>query len=363
MGRSPNALVKEGELASWPLMFFFEKDDAALEKYSEGFDIGGAVVAERLCRMIEHGGSETETSLPLGQRCVLRLARDWDTPHSGLPAEQIPTIRNWIVRAFASLLDPADRSYNFLTRFTVQYAAGGPVARNHANERIEDARVGWKRFTGLLGDLGMPASSHKAIAELSELQRRLKSLWEQFPYGPSLRLGENCARRGKEVQSNLETLAELRTFTKDDVLRDVVDDSMEQLAAECNFLEADQQELLKQGILRCLACDVALKLPDLHLLERSHEKLRRFQAVAVERVVRVLDYLTHASEEQIRLVAEHCYRINVEEGELVRAVIEKGLHRVSDQDRARFEGSQSSGAKLLSTIEATPFKNPYRLES
>ena len=53
MSTSATALVREGRLDSWPLLFFFESDRSTLQRYSEGFDAGADLVAKRLQILLE----------------------------------------------------------------------------------------------------------------------------------------------------------------------------------------------------------------------------------------------------------------------------------------------------------------------
>lgn len=357
------ALVSQLDPTTWPPIFFFETPVSSLNKFSEGMEPGVAdAVAAKLCELMDSGPLPDGVTLTLGERCILRLVKDWDDLFS-LSPEQVRVVKRWIVLALCSLLDPADRGYKRLTEFVIQYATSGPVARNHADERMRDASDVIQTFKGVLSDLSQPAGSQQAVRELEGVQRCLKSLWNRSPFGPSLHVGESCQRRREnvDVNANVMTLYS-RPFTAENVRQDVVDDCIAQWRCDDLNWSKDDVVAISRAIMHCLRSDPAMKeleRKDAQTLMTNQHRLQRMQTVALERVVRIVDYLQRATAEQLKAVAQFCYQMKVEEAELIKPVLDVGLAEWLPEDSQAFARVQAKYGEMIQSIERIGPESPY----
>jgi GTPase SAR1 family protein len=356
-------LVSQLDPTTWPPIFFFEKPGNALSRFSEGIEPGSAeLVAAKLFDLMDSNPIPDNLTLTLGERCILRLVNDWDDLFS-LSPDQVRVVKRWIISTLCSLLDPADRGYTGLTKFVIQYATSGPVAKNHAEERKREAEDVIQKFNAILSDLSQPAGCQEAIRELQGVQNCLRSLWSRFPRGPLLRVGENCRRRREDVEVNSNAITRnSRPFTADHVRQDVADDCLAQLACDDLKWSREQVVAILRAIVHCLRSDPAMKE-----LERKHSqtlmatqhRLQQMQTVSLERVVRILDYLHCASPDQLKAVAQFCYQTKVEEAELIKPVLDVGLAKRLPEDEQRFASVQTKYRELVQAIEQIGFKSPY----
>lgn len=351
---------------TWPPIFFFDAEDSELEPFREGFQSGtGKKVAEELCQMLDASPgepSESELRLPMGQKCILHLAREWDKFSQG-SGEHIHPVKQWMVRAFCALLDRDDRGFDLLTECICSYTTVGPVAKNHANERHENAMQLYRKFKSLLEQIGAPTHRENAVRELSDIRQLLGVYWKKHPHGPRLFLGTNCERRLDTVAQNASPLREsMQEFGIDDIIADVVDDCLSQLPIQDLKWDKSQVAIIRSALVFCLEQDKPMN--DLHRqhsasITRQDEPLQRYQTAALERLVRILHYLGHADDDQLKLVAMHCYRANVDEAELVSTVIERGLCDESESDQSHVSDVEFAFDRLSLLIDGAVFEPPY----
>ncbi len=213
------SVISPTDPSTWPPMFFFEASDVDLEPFrdDEFRSAQASAVATKLCSLLDNPSPETESALPIGQRCILRLARDWNSFSRAQQHKLVP-VKQWIVRSFCSLLCPQNAGFLALTECIFDYTTIGPVAINHATDRFRDAERVTQAFRSLLSQLGEPSGKEDAVRELIHVNEMLKKFWEKYPQGISLKKGECCARRLEDVDANASPLQSYsRPFKIDDV--------------------------------------------------------------------------------------------------------------------------------------------------
>jgi len=366
--RTPNRdpIISQINPETWPPIFFFDAHDSELAQFREGITPGGSQeVADKLCALLDEHPStaaESEKDLPLGQQCILYLAREWDRFSQGT-TDSIHPVKHWITRAFCALLDTQDRGFKLLTDCICSYTSIGPVAKNHAKERNDGALLLYRKFRSLLDQIGAPSNRENAVRELSDIRELLKVYWQKYPNGPQLQLGNHCARRLEMAKQNASPLRELiQEFSINEIIADVVDDCISQLPIQEMAWDKGQTTMIRTAMVFCLEHDnpmVNLHKQHSNSITRLEEPLRRYQAAGMERLVRILHYLGHASSEQLRLVATHCYRANVDEAELVAAAIARGLFIETESDLFHVECVSQAHEHLTTLIHGSPFLAPY----
>lgn len=367
---SREPIISQINPETWPPIFFFDADEGELSCFREGFDAGfGTQIANELCEILDRSPSHagpTEVNLPLGQQCILYLAREWDKFSQG-SVEHIRPVKHWMVRAFCSLLDPKDRGFGLLTDCICSYTTVGPVARNHAVERNIAATQLYHKFKALLEQIGAPTHRENAVRELSDIRDLLSTYWKKYPHGPKLQLSANCERRVEMVKQNASPLRESRLeFGLDEIIGDIADDCISQLPIQEMGWNKAQVAMVRSAIVFCLEQDLPLgNLYKQHAgtITRLVEPLQRYQAAGVERIVRILHYLGQASDEELRLVAMHCYRANIDEAELVKPVIDRGLCEESEGDISHLSDAHFAFERLMTLMQDSKFEAPYSQKS
>ena len=357
-------LLRAKDPGTWPPMFFFEKDDAAMARFREGISAGqGPALASEILSRLFATPAGTKDGLPLGGQCVYEMASDILKSEQIAPSGRKPVAR-WIVHALCRLLDPADMGYEALTDLIHAYATGGPVAMKYADERKRYADEIADRFRALLGDLATPAGNQKALHDLEAVQELLRAYWVDNPEGPRLYRGPLCHRRRDQIRDNRNRADPGNTthiVNHDMVLDDVARDAVEQLKSKKHSLTRDQAEMVARVLHSCLKGDGALQEMGIdyrQAIDRDYEALHRVQTVALERLIRILDFLVKASKDDLGRVAAHCFQINIEEAELV-AALNRDVVTWNSEDESRLAAVGTTHASLLSIIEQIPCEKPY----
>lgn len=355
-------LLRPKDPRTWPPMFFFEQEDQPMTRFREGIEPGGGpAMAERVLSQLDSTNGDLAEALPLGARCILSMARDLMTSESISVSGRLP-VATWVVRALCQLLDPADRGYGALTETIHEYATGGPVARNHATELAHGAESNCDKFRGLLSDLATPAGNQKALRDVELAQSLLGEYWAAHPGGPKLYIGPRCRDRRSQIGENITIIGTTRhPINHDMVLDDVSRDAVDQLRSHKPPWSRDQADIVARVLHACLKGDVALRhiaARSTQAIARDHESLHRTQTVALERVVRVVDFLVNADTAALGLIASHCFQIDLDEAALVGEV-PADIVTWSPDDEAQLAAVAEAHEKLLTVIERFPCVKPY----
>ena len=359
--KSGSSLISLSDLATWPPIFFFDESHHALDNYATGIAPGtGAEVAKKLCALLPTSPpTGSSDGLSLGERCILRMAQDWDD-FGQLPPADARRVNQLLIRAFCGLLDPEDRGYRLLSHFVKRYASSGAVAKNHAEERLREAEDVVDLFWGLLTDLARPAGNEQALREVSVARDALKAVAKRFPDRPEFRLGDRCHKRWSDAEANASVLHPNQSpFTKENVVRDVVEDSIALMGCKEFNWSPDELVAVQRVLEQCLLHDSALEglfLKHGAGLLVNDWQLKQTQVVALERTVRILDYLARASDDDLRAVATHCYEVNLEESELVAPISE---HICRAEEEQCLKDVRISWQELATAIDQACFPHPY----
>lgn len=357
-------LLRAKDPGTWPPMFFFEKDDAAIARFREGISPGqGPALASEILSRLFASPTAPREGLPLGGQCIYEMASDILKSEQITHAGRKPVVR-WIVHALCRLLDPADMGYKALTDLIHAYATGGPVALKYANERKRYADEIADRFRALLGDLATPAGNQKALHDLETVQGLLRAYWADSPEGPRLYRGPLCHRRRDHIRVN-RNQATIGTTTHvvnhDMVLDDVARDAVEQMRGKKHPWTRDQAEMVARVLHACLKGDGGLQEMGVayrQAIDTDYEALQRVQTVALERLVRILAFLVNASKDDLGRVASHCFQINLDEAELV-AALNRDVVMWNSDDESRLAAVEAAHASLRNIIERIPCEKPY----
>jgi hypothetical protein len=357
-------LLRAKDPSTWPPMFFFEKDSAAMTRFREGIaaGTGPALAADIISRLLASPPG-TRVGLPLGGQCVFEMASD--ILNSGqIAAAGRQAVATDVVHALCCLLDPADMGYAALTDLIHEYATGGPVAIKFAEERKRAATELAELFRRLLGDLATPAGNQKSLQDLETVQGLLREYWSQNPEGPRLHRGTLCHARRDQIRANrnraqIETT--IHVINHDMVLEDVASDCVIQLKGKSSTWNDDQTLMVARVLHACLKSDSGLREMGVtyrQAIGTDYEALHKVQTVALERAVRVIHFLVYASKEQLGLVAKHCFDINQDEAELMAAIAAEVMTWNKD-DEAKHAAVATAHASLQAVIARMPCKTPY----
>jgi|GEM_PF-1276996 len=357
------SFFRRDDTTSWPPIFFFDKDDHRLTCFREGFAPGaGAKIAERLCALLDR--PEIPRELPLGQRCVLRIARDWKEWARRTAKKDLPGLYRWMVRSFCALLDPEDRGMKLLTEVMEGYAAGGPVARNYLAERRRRAEELVRHLRTLRQDVTNPASNAEALEHLRRAAEFALAVWKEFPKAPFFREGKECGRCLDEVRQNLNARAtKKKSMTVETVLDGVVADA---LGAFREWPE-ERRFAVKRGLLGCLQADMERVLNSSRLkagdLGELREQVVRIQRVALERLHRLVEFLaTKGTDEALRRVAEKSFNIDPDLADLIQAVRGQEEAKENAQDREAVARIERCAEKITRIMDRIAVTCPYGSE-
>lgn len=364
IGGEESALIFQTDVTTWPPIFFFENGGDELKDFNIP-DGSAEDFAQQLIQRIGEEGDNAyqDVTLPLGGRCILWLVRDWsDLPAA--PAERL-AVQQWLIHALCAVLDPSNRGFALLTETVIKYATAGPVAKNHCDERLAAVNDVWRKFEELLSDMGQPANNASALQEVRQAQVFLQSIWKQTPEGLrglNLKQGGSAARRLEDVTHNTDpTSLEHRDFDFRDVARDIVQDVLSQLPG-LNKESQELQDSVRRTLQECLMHDypfVAMSERYRGIYPTKREPLMRLQAVAIERLARIIDYLVSASSVEQKKIARHCFELNLEHAALLESVIKSGIGQKLAEDAEVFEDVQKAGDSLLAAIRSAAFQAPY----
>ncbi len=361
-GGDHTPIMNQTDLNTWPPMFFFEGKRSELE----GFELAAnsaEATATKLIHLLDKKGEKAceDEQLPRGERCVLRLVQDWGD--LAAPEAQRKAVQHWLIRALTAVLDPADCGFRLFTETVVKYATIGPIASNHCQERLQMVDAVWQDFKDLLNEFGQPDNHVSALSELQQTQAFLKSIWFNSDLrGKRLQLGAACKRRLDLIEENANpTTVEKKTFSFEDIVNDIANDTVAQLS-ELSKQSPTLRDQLKRSLGESLKHDYPLQ--ELakryeNLFQRQKDSLLRIQSVAIERVVRVMDYIVKADESDLRKIAVHCYEENLDMSALLQFVLQSGVGLLSADDENQYQSVQHSGSKLTSEITAADFQAPY----
>lgn len=357
---SVQSFISPTDASSWPLILFSESKDSELEKYRAGIEPGKAdLIASKLSEYLKQKIPDT---LPIGQKCILQMVQDW-TDTCNLSQVSLERVQRWLIRALCSVLDPADRGYARLTEIVTQYATWGPVLVNHVKERQERAESLARRLRGLLDDFQRPAGAVQAMEDLRTAQVALQVAWKKYPYGPELCLGAACQnRRESLVQQSNALSEETVSFTPDNAIQDVVEDAIGILADIAQVQNPCTVDTLRRVLAKVLShdkCVRALSTKLARVIRANMESLMRLQIVAAERLLRVTHYLAIADETQLRAVANHCFEFDMDEGDLLRPLLESHIGLPQEQDSKLLNNIKTTTHDLLAAVQKSPFANPY----
>ncbi len=362
------SLVQSNQLESWPPFFFYDKDPKVLEGYSGGIGPGqGAEVAKRLVAWLDDPDrtpGEIPPDLPLGQRCILRMALDWENwgRSSGHWAD-IRAVQAWTIRAFCALFDPEDRGFALLTETLERYTVGGPVARNHAGERRRAVESAFEEFRDLLSAMEVPQENALALQDL-QLTQGLVREWRSNGWrGVNLNRGTRCARRAELVRANSSPLQQQKVlFHVEDVIRDVVEDCIDRLGKSPRAMEESEVRALKNVFSQCVLRDGAVGkifLEEEDAVNTREDVLGRWQAIILERLARVVVFLADADENSLRDAARYCFDVDMDAEDLLGDVRRGGLLAVEEKDLALLKKVQSSFNALEKSMDAVRFEHPF----
>jgi len=359
-------LLRAKDPRTWPPMFFFEQDNPPMARFREGIVPGsGRAFAEKILDRLFATPEGSIDDLPLGAKCVYVMARDLMTSEH-IASTGRKSVARWIVGALCQLLDPTDRGYAALTETIHDYATGGPVARNHAGERARDADRYCDRFRCMLVDLATPAGNQKAIHDLEIVQTLIRKYWTDYPEGPRLHRGSLCRQRRDQIRENREIIVTSRHLINHDmVLEDVARDTVEQLKSNKQAWTRDEADIVARVIHACLKGDAGLQemaRQYAQAIDRDYETLYRIQTVALERTVRVLDFLVRADKTALDLIASHCFKIDLNEAELV-GELRPDVVKWTVEDEARLSAVYTAHNALIKVIDRIPCIKPYETDN
>jgi hypothetical protein len=360
----------ESDVQNWPPIFFIENDEGRLGEYRR--DLKPDMDRKnRLYQLLQRRNSSWD-DLPLAERCVLTLARDWEEQYSDRwPHEKVQKIQKWLIAAWCALLDEQDAGLGLLTDFVSDWAQYGPVARNHLQERLEHTEKLSDSYCQLLECFNQP-DYRVTLEELRKAQGYLQKWWP--PGGIDLRLGERCRQRLEQAHKNRgPDIGQRKDFNISDVVDDLVEDTLIQLtrkpgsqfssnARTAQREEKESEKYLAATLRQCLLADWPLtELVNRYEKQFSNdpEYLVRVQTVGYERVVRILDYLYGASENHLRQIARYCYKRDIEENDVIRRVYKEVVKPGEGEDRSLLDSLRRQGQTLLQVLQKHTWRQAY----
>lgn len=360
----------------WPPIFFVENEPQQLAPFRAGWQRDPARV-QRLFDLLDQ--PEDWKELSLGEQAILRIAGDWETEYSNRwSQEKIRRIQRWFIRALCHLLDPDDGGLGLLTQFLLDWGQRGPVARNYLSERIAIYQEFHSQYLNLLAQLNEP-DFHSALRDLQVGKDWLKRCWPE-PGGLDWRIGPRGRNRREQAKRNSgPDRAQHVPFTFEDVLRDLVEDAIEQLESSGArpsgssgktsgkmsipaALPQSAKEQARTALLECLSQDYCMQQ-----LERKYhqaivkdpEHLIRVQAFGLERLTRIIDYLVQAGEMQLRQVLRYCYRKDLTQNALVRDIYQNLIAPHEAEDREVFGKMLQTALELQREMESWTWGPAY----
>ncbi|ALG68453.1 hypothetical protein [Beggiatoa leptomitoformis] len=353
------------DLATWPPIFFFERHEEDLEQFDIQADCAEQVSSQLCQRLEEYGDAAHEDStLPWGERCVLRLVKDWSDCNVIDPSER-RCIQKWLIHVLVALLDPNNRGFKLFTKTITNYATVGPIANNHCSERKRHADDLCRQFDDFLSEINQPQNRINAINELNTVKEFLKSIWvvkDGLLGIQPFRLGNVCRSRIASVEETIKNpLSTQPSFEYNDIIQDVVDDAVDQLKA-ITSTTADVKDKLKRALKECLIEDYALVMFKKHneyIIKTKVERLKRLQSICLERLVRVMAYLVDADKNALEQVAKFCYGEDKYTNILISTVLNAGAGHKQTADKEQFERVATATDSLLAEIKQANFKSSY----
>lgn len=355
-------LVKTSDPLTWPPIFFFEKERERIAEYTDGFQNNNLQeLIEKLFKATENEVDETE-NWTLGQKCVIQMAKDFDSI-SGLQNSQKKAVKFWIIRSFCMFLNNANGSYPFLTELVQQYTTGGPVGRNHANERHDEGQQLAVAFQKFIEKLREPAGQQKTLQDLKRCQEILKHYFKKNIAGPELQIGEECRKRSAKAKENAGIFVKNRSLiTIDDIIGDISQDSSVIFLENHSAADPEDAKRLTTAFKNCLKYDPAVSVMGREKeqsLRDNTTTLKRIQVVGLERIVRIADYIANADQDGLMLVASKCYNINTEEADLIKPLVDSGVAQWTDDDKVVVDELTRSHKKLIGIISEYGWCSPY----
>ena len=361
------SLIQPQQLESWPPFFFYDKNPRQLDAYPGEIGPGeGAAVAERLVALLDSaalGADEVPSDLPLGQRCILRIALDWGNWGRNHNHWNIRSVQAWTIRALCALFDPEDRGFGLLTETLERYTVGGPVARNHGAERRRAVDSLFDDFCHLLNAMETPQENATALKDLDRAQALIRAWREGQWRGVDLRLGSKCQRRIEVVVANSSPLQQHKTiFSVEDVVRDVVDDCVDRLKNVPRVPEEAEVSALKNVFCQCVLQDEYAKkifMKEADVVSLRKDVLRRWQAIVLERLARVVMFLADADEDALRAAARCCFGVDMDAADLFEDLRQGGGLAVTEHDRNLLEKVRKSFEAMEKSMAAVGFHHPF----
>lgn len=357
-------IVRQDDIATWPLVFFYDKDAFLLEKFRGSIPPGGALAAtERLCSFLDR--NPLDTDLSDAEKCILLLVKDCDDIRYENPQADILSFKKWLIRSLCAFLDPADTGLGLLTHYVVQYASFGPVAIAHAQERealLENVLTCYKSF---LEGFSLSRANFQAEEEILRASKLVRKVLGKGRYDQKMRFGGNCRKLLKAASQNIgiETQRNSRyIYDSSEVVSAAVTDA---LALDKRWGQAGEEDkkALTATLRQCLLNTPAIaRLFDVQMgvFTENRDVLHSLLAYVMERLPGIVDFLKDIDEETRSTLAKEYFEADPDEMELLREIY---ATRLSEEDEAvapLFEKARAECAAYLKELEENPVVFPFQ---
>ncbi|GBD35044.1 hypothetical protein HRbin36_00148 [bacterium HR36] len=336
----------DAEPDDWPPIFFVENERQQLEPFLADWSPDPTRV-QRLLDLLGQG--QEWADLSRAEQCILKIAADWEQEYGkrwSLP--KIRRLQRWTIRALCHLLDEHDQGLGLLTQFLLDWGSKGPVACNYLMERIEMYERFEQQYYQFLSALNEP-DFHGVLRELEAGRAWLRQHWPQLG-GINWKVGQRTRQRLQQAERNASPDSlQRQSFQFADVLQDLVEDALEQMEQEtrtrvpagaskgqASSAPPAGKDWARTALLQCLANDWPMRQMQSKYeqnIERQPLYLARVQVFGWERITRIIDFLVHAPESQLRLVLRHCYRKDLTQNTIIRGIYDSIVqpHEANDK--------------------------------
>ncbi len=190
-------------------------------------------------------------------------------------------------------------------------------------------------------------------------------------------MGARCRERIEQAKINSGPhRSRYKEFSFDDALADLVQDVLDQLEEHHQKLHQATRshqagpnkiarEAARTALQQCLSRDfptAELRRRYENLVSNDVENLARVQAFGLERLTRIIDYLTYAHEPQLRAVLRHCYDQDLSLNALIRGIYSQLIQLHVAEDQELLQNVTQQCQQLLEELKQQRFRRPYPLE-